>query len=300
VGHGALCQRHHAYDIPLHQRNHEDAAGGQRLESYINLYWYGSRWYDAYLNRWIQPDSIIPDPNDSQSYDRYAYVLNNPLRYIDPSGNRYCTTEEALAGDETCEQNYPENEPDYIIHMVLIGARYIPINSIDISEPEKTAPSIINTILSVIKNGGDALTHNQSYKADIFTWLSWNEYDDGSVGLVSITTNNYSTDATFYLTSVDISTKKDIFRNTPNGGVINTPQVNDYQISPINSDYLFTSHPNSSQTMNLCIVPYSCGGPNFERVLTVSLTAFISISTGKIGDPMYGNISYTYTIPPRF
>ena len=154
--------------------------------------------------------------------------------------------------------------------------------------------------MSEIINGWFALTHNQNYKADIFTWLSWNEYDDRSIGLVSITTNNYSTDATFYLTSVDISTIKDIFRNTHNGGVINIPQVNDYRINPINSDYLFTSHPNTSHTINLCIVPYSCGGPIFEWLLTINITAFVSISTGKIGDPMYGNISYTYTIPPGF
>jgi hypothetical protein len=44
----------------------------------------------SYLNRWIQPDSIIPDPNNPQSYDRYAYVLNNPLKYIDPNGHATC------------------------------------------------------------------------------------------------------------------------------------------------------------------------------------------------------------------
>jgi len=62
------------------------------LESYINLYWYGSRWFDPALGRFIQPDPIIPDPNDSQSYDRYAYTLNNPVRYTDPSG--YFTEDE--------------------------------------------------------------------------------------------------------------------------------------------------------------------------------------------------------------
>jgi hypothetical protein len=36
-----------------------------------------------------QPDTIVPDPYNSQSYDRFAYTLNNPLRYTDPSG--YCT-----------------------------------------------------------------------------------------------------------------------------------------------------------------------------------------------------------------
>ncbi|OGO31775.1 MAG: hypothetical protein A2136_03665 [Chloroflexi bacterium RBG_16_54_11] len=60
---------------------------GQRNESGIGLYFYGARWYDAYLNRWIQPDAIIPDPNNSQSYDRYVYAFNNPVKYTDPSGH---------------------------------------------------------------------------------------------------------------------------------------------------------------------------------------------------------------------
>jgi RHS repeat-associated protein len=51
------------------------------------LYFYGARWFDPYLNRWIQPDAIIPDPNNSQSYDRYAYAFNNPVKYTDPTGH---------------------------------------------------------------------------------------------------------------------------------------------------------------------------------------------------------------------
>jgi RHS repeat-associated protein len=45
--------------------------------------------FASYLNRWIQPDSIIPDAYNSQSYDRYAYALNNPVRYTDPSGHNW-------------------------------------------------------------------------------------------------------------------------------------------------------------------------------------------------------------------
>jgi hypothetical protein len=51
------------------------------------LYWYGSRWYDPELSRWNQPDSIIPNPGDSTDWDRYNYVRNNPLKYVDPDGH---------------------------------------------------------------------------------------------------------------------------------------------------------------------------------------------------------------------
>jgi hypothetical protein len=41
---------------------------------------------DASLGRFIQADSIVPGAGNSQAFDRYAYVLNNPLKYPDPSG----------------------------------------------------------------------------------------------------------------------------------------------------------------------------------------------------------------------
>jgi RHS repeat-associated protein len=59
---------------------------GQYHDSYIKLYWYNSRWYDPYLARFNQPDTIIPNQYDPNSWDRYLYVAANPLRYVDPSG----------------------------------------------------------------------------------------------------------------------------------------------------------------------------------------------------------------------
>ena len=112
---------------------------GQRTEFGLGLYYYGARWYDAALGRWIQPDSIIPStgegnnpnavgyvpqgnysalvvdyhetqfleqlnyennsrlqnqniqlppvPRNVLAFDRYAYSLNNPVKYTDPSGH---------------------------------------------------------------------------------------------------------------------------------------------------------------------------------------------------------------------
>ena len=34
----------------------------------------------------MQPDTIVPDAKNPQALNRYAYGLNNPLRYVDPSG----------------------------------------------------------------------------------------------------------------------------------------------------------------------------------------------------------------------
>jgi RHS repeat-associated protein len=59
---------------------------GQREESGLGLYDYNARYYDPYINRWIQPDVIVPDAGDPQSLNRFSYVRNNPLKYIDTDG----------------------------------------------------------------------------------------------------------------------------------------------------------------------------------------------------------------------
>jgi RHS repeat-associated protein len=64
---------------------------GQMEVGYINLYWYGSRWYDPALGRFASPDTIIPQQQGTQAFDRYAYANNSPTRYTDPSGHgAYC------------------------------------------------------------------------------------------------------------------------------------------------------------------------------------------------------------------
>ena len=58
---------------------------GQRLDQ-TGLYFYNARYYDAVIGRFVSPDSIISTPWNPQSFNRYTYVLNNPLKYIDPTG----------------------------------------------------------------------------------------------------------------------------------------------------------------------------------------------------------------------
>jgi RHS repeat-associated protein len=59
----------------------------QILDDATGLYYYNARYYDPILGRFTQPDPIIPDLFNPQTYNRYAYCVNNPLRYTDPSGH---------------------------------------------------------------------------------------------------------------------------------------------------------------------------------------------------------------------
>ncbi len=50
----------------------------------VNL---NARLYDPTIGRFLSADSVVPDPFDAQSYNRYSYVNNRPLSFTDPTGH---------------------------------------------------------------------------------------------------------------------------------------------------------------------------------------------------------------------
>jgi len=44
------------------------------------------RIYDPLLGRFLSADKLVQNPYSLQNYNRYAYVMNNPLTLIDPTG----------------------------------------------------------------------------------------------------------------------------------------------------------------------------------------------------------------------
>jgi RHS repeat-associated protein len=62
---------------------------GQDSDTDSTLYDFTFREYSQSQGRWISPDPAglaAADPANPQSWNRYAYVLNNPLSFIDPLG----------------------------------------------------------------------------------------------------------------------------------------------------------------------------------------------------------------------
>ena len=64
---------------------------GKEYESDVKLYYYGARYYDPYIGRFISKDPV------GNGVNWYAYAVNNPLAFIDPSGLRAVNSDERAA-----------------------------------------------------------------------------------------------------------------------------------------------------------------------------------------------------------
>ncbi|MDO5968192.1 RHS repeat-associated core domain-containing protein [Flavivirga aquimarina] len=62
--------------------------GHEHLQG-VDLIHMNGRLYDPKLKRFLAPDNYIQDVSNTQNFNRYGYVLNNPLMYVDPSGETY-------------------------------------------------------------------------------------------------------------------------------------------------------------------------------------------------------------------
>jgi RHS repeat-associated protein len=50
------------------------------------------RMYDPVMSGFLSVDQYVQSPGNSQNFNRYAYCLNNPLRYVDPDGEEFLTS----------------------------------------------------------------------------------------------------------------------------------------------------------------------------------------------------------------
>ena len=73
------------YNVPAPSLINRGYTGHEMLDGFalINM---NGRMYDPVIGRVLSPDIAVQAPGYTQSYNRYSYCMNNPLRYTDPSG----------------------------------------------------------------------------------------------------------------------------------------------------------------------------------------------------------------------
>lgn len=60
---------------------------GQQRDQETGLDYFGARYYSSGTGRFTSADTLIGSIANPQTLNLYAYTLNNPLRYIDPTGH---------------------------------------------------------------------------------------------------------------------------------------------------------------------------------------------------------------------
>ncbi|MEZ5355751.1 MAG: RHS repeat-associated core domain-containing protein [Bryobacteraceae bacterium] len=91
---------------------------GKERDAETGLDYFGARYMSSAQGRFTSPDPLLSSgrPWDPQSWNRYSYVLNNPLRYTDPLG--LYVWDGSLGGDTTDDEvrkNYAKKQANQII-----------------------------------------------------------------------------------------------------------------------------------------------------------------------------------------
>ena len=130
----------------------------QRLDTGTGLYYYGARYYDPVVGRFISADTVVPSPGKPQALNRYAYVYNNPTRFVDPTG--MFTEEELLGWGVSQEQINQWQRYDLAWWGVLLTAQLgddVQANFCGSCYVEGTGSTVKGTFAKVNRQGADQL-----------------------------------------------------------------------------------------------------------------------------------------------
>ena len=125
-----------------------------------------ARYYVPYIYRMLTPDSIVPDPANPQSYNRYSYVNNRPTVFSDPTG--HCAAE-GIGREGECTPVAPPAPPlpdvytlpildvIYFHAVIMPDGAVVNVNSDQVVTPFNADPDTVNLILNEVGVALDAL-----------------------------------------------------------------------------------------------------------------------------------------------
>ena len=109
-----------AFGEPYAQVGADPSFTGQNQDTTAGLYDFLFREHDPNQGRWASPDPLglaAVNPSNPQSWNRYAYVLNNPMALVDPSGLY-----------PVCINGWLWDKVDYFVNYQYQGSNYFALN----------------------------------------------------------------------------------------------------------------------------------------------------------------------------
>jgi len=151
---------------------------GQEHLAGFGLINFNGRIYDPYQQMFVSPDPTVPHVDNPLSYNRYSYCLNNPLRYIDPSGfedgDPTTVDPSTVSSDEgTPESSIPIDEVTCTYDGGSTNVTSTPDQSGGYSESVDN-----NDYVSTSDNNDGSLLNNLS---DVGSWVYNNILADGAM-----------------------------------------------------------------------------------------------------------------------
>ena len=130
----------------------------------LGLLYYNARFYAPGLGRFLSADSIVPDPTNPQSLNRYSYTRNSPLNLIDPTGHRECD------GSNDCSDPFnPQSlDPEPLYFRDHKGTNEKVTLGRDLTEDELL---LVTLVVFVENSSGSYQTENMTLSA----WVYFNQ-----------------------------------------------------------------------------------------------------------------------------
>jgi RHS repeat-associated protein len=124
--------------------------------------YFGARYYASTMGRFMSPDpgwSLAVDLSNPQSWNLYSYALNNPLRYIDPTGMILCDYGSSDNGGEDYEDADDEGECTSNGGSVVTDQTSITVNADGSGTcngdcPDTASPTILSQLCASLPSGG--------------------------------------------------------------------------------------------------------------------------------------------------
>jgi RHS repeat-associated protein len=121
---------------------------GKEKDKLTDYYYFEARYYNPEFKHFTQADTVAPILYDPQDLNRYAYVKNNPLKYIDPLGQTELdTTIDFIKNDTTIMQL--QNDP-----MVQDASNF-------------TSTALSESKQEILNNRGSRETHQENQNKSI-------------------------------------------------------------------------------------------------------------------------------------